>query len=80
MHVDAAGSVLGDVPVFDDGPFPSSAISEADTFCLCPGSVPLFAEAIGKRLFLLCWLQRCESLKIVPLVAENCCLQVGSRH
>ena len=34
MHVDAAGSVLGDVPVFDDGPFPSSAISEADTHVL----------------------------------------------
>ena len=31
MHVHAAGSVLGDVPVFDDGPFPASAISEADT-------------------------------------------------
>src|ERR1039457_1154827 len=31
MHVDAAGSVLGDVPVFDDGPFPASAISEVET-------------------------------------------------
>src|SRR6185312_13464912 len=30
MHVDAAGSLLGDVPVFDDGPYPASAISEAD--------------------------------------------------
>src|SRR5438045_3547253 len=28
MHVDAAGSVLGDVPVFDDGPYPASAIAE----------------------------------------------------
>jgi CRP/FNR family transcriptional regulator len=34
MHVDAAGSVLGDVPVFDDGPFPASAISEAETHVL----------------------------------------------
>jgi CRP/FNR family transcriptional regulator len=34
MHVDAAGSVLGDVPVFDDGPFPTSAISEAETHVL----------------------------------------------
>jgi CRP/FNR family transcriptional regulator len=34
MHVDAAGSVLGDVPVFDDGPFPSSAISETDAHIL----------------------------------------------
>jgi CRP-like cAMP-binding protein len=30
MHVDAAGAVLGDVPVFDDGPYPASAISEVD--------------------------------------------------
>jgi CRP-like cAMP-binding protein len=31
MHVDAAGAVLGDVPVFDDGPYPASAISEVDS-------------------------------------------------
>jgi CRP/FNR family transcriptional regulator len=31
MHVDAAGSVLGDVPVFDDGPYPASAISEVES-------------------------------------------------
>jgi CRP-like cAMP-binding protein len=31
MHIDAAGSILGDVPVFDDGPFPVSAISEVET-------------------------------------------------
>ena len=30
MYVDAAGSVLGDVAVFDDGPYPASAIAEAD--------------------------------------------------
>ncbi len=34
MHVNAAGSVLGDVPVFDDGPFPASAITEAETHVL----------------------------------------------
>jgi CRP/FNR family transcriptional regulator len=34
MDVHSAGSVLGDVPVFDDGPFTSSAISEADTHVL----------------------------------------------
>ncbi len=31
MHMNAAGSVLGDVPVFDDGTFPASAIAEVDT-------------------------------------------------
>jgi len=30
MYVDAAGAVLGDVPVFDDGPYPASSISEVD--------------------------------------------------
>ena len=31
MHVDHAGSSIADVPVFDDGPYPASAIAEADT-------------------------------------------------
>ena len=30
MHVDTAGSVVADVPVFDGGPYPASAISEVD--------------------------------------------------
>jgi CRP-like cAMP-binding protein len=30
MYVDGSGSVLGDVPVFDDGPYPVSAMAEAD--------------------------------------------------
>jgi CRP-like cAMP-binding protein len=31
MHTDTAGCVLADVPVFDDGPYPASAVSEVDT-------------------------------------------------
>ena len=30
LHIDTAGAVLADVPVFDDGPYPASAISELD--------------------------------------------------
>jgi CRP-like cAMP-binding protein len=30
MYVDAAGAVLGDVAVFDDGPYPASAMAEGD--------------------------------------------------
>ncbi len=30
MHIDAAGSVVAEVAVFDGGPYPASAISEAD--------------------------------------------------
>ena len=31
MHLDGTGAVLGDVPVFDDGPYPASAICELDS-------------------------------------------------
>jgi CRP-like cAMP-binding protein len=31
MHIDAAGAVLGDVPVFDDGPYPASAVARTDS-------------------------------------------------
>jgi CRP/FNR family transcriptional regulator len=30
MYVDTDGSVLGDVPVFDDGPYPASAMAETE--------------------------------------------------
>jgi len=30
MHVDHAGATIADVPVFDDGPYPASAIAETD--------------------------------------------------
>jgi CRP-like cAMP-binding protein len=31
MHVDTAGATIGDVPVFDDGPYPASAIADEET-------------------------------------------------
>lgn len=34
MHVDAAGAVMAEVPIFDDGPYPASAIAEEDTNAL----------------------------------------------
>ena len=34
MYEDAAGSVLGDVPVFDDGPYSASAMSESEATVL----------------------------------------------
>jgi CRP/FNR family cyclic AMP-dependent transcriptional regulator len=30
MHVDTTGAVIGEVAVFDDGPYPASAVSELD--------------------------------------------------
>jgi CRP/FNR family transcriptional regulator len=34
MHVDKAGAVMAEVPIFDDGPYPASAIAEEDTIAL----------------------------------------------
>lgn len=34
MHVDTAGAVMAEVPVFDDGPYPASAIAEEATTAL----------------------------------------------
>lgn len=31
MHIDEAGAMLGDVPVFDDGPYPASAVAQTDS-------------------------------------------------
>ena len=31
MHIDSAGATLGDVPVFDDGPYPASAVAQTDS-------------------------------------------------
>jgi CRP/FNR family transcriptional regulator len=37
MHIDAAGATLGDVPVFDDGPYPASAIAQTEADVLFIG-------------------------------------------
>ena len=34
MHVDTAGATIGEVPVFDGGPYPASVIAEEDTHTL----------------------------------------------
>lgn len=34
MHVDTAGAVLAEVPIFDDGPYPASAVAEDETNAL----------------------------------------------
>ncbi|MEO6803317.1 MAG: Crp/Fnr family transcriptional regulator [Granulicella sp.] len=31
MHIDTNGATLGDVPAFDDGPYPASAIAQTDS-------------------------------------------------
>jgi CRP/FNR family transcriptional regulator len=34
MHVDTAGAVIAEVPVFDDGPYPASVVAEEDSTVL----------------------------------------------
>lgn len=34
MHIDVAGAVMAEVPVFDDGPYPASAVAEEDSTAL----------------------------------------------
>lgn len=37
MHIDTAGAVMAEVPIFDDGPYPASAVAEEDTNALFIG-------------------------------------------
>lgn len=37
MHIDTAGAVMAEVPIFDDGPYPASAMAEEDTNALFIG-------------------------------------------
>jgi CRP-like cAMP-binding protein len=37
MHIDTAGAVMAEVPIFDDGPYPASAVAEEDTSALFIG-------------------------------------------
>jgi CRP-like cAMP-binding protein len=37
MHIDTAGAVMAEVPIFDDGPYPASAMAEEDTHALFIG-------------------------------------------
>ena len=37
MHIDTAGATLGDVPLFDDGSYPASAVAQVDSEVLFLG-------------------------------------------
>ena len=62
MHVDSAGATIGDVPVFDDGPYPASAIAEEDT-------VVLFVDKRDIRQF--CMEHPAFALRALKLMAER---------
>ncbi|HXS12733.1 MAG TPA: Crp/Fnr family transcriptional regulator [Acidobacteriaceae bacterium] len=62
MHVDRAGATIADVPVFDDGPYPASAIAEEDTDLLL-----LRKEDVRE----LCLKQPTFALSALKLMAER---------
>jgi CRP/FNR family transcriptional regulator len=62
MHTDTAGCVLADVPVFDDGPYPASAVSELD-------AEVLFIEKNQMRQF--CIKYPCLALTALRLMASR---------
>jgi CRP-like cAMP-binding protein len=66
MHVDTAGSVIADVPVFDDGPYPASAVAEFDAEVLF----------IGKR----CMHQFCLRYPTLALTALRLMASRVRRH
>lgn len=62
MHIDTSGATLGDVPVFDDGPYPASAIAQTK-------SEVIF---IGKQIIQQFCLQRPQFvLMALKLMAER---------
>ncbi len=62
MHIDSAGATIGDVPVFDDGPYPASAIAETATSVL-------FIEKQDIRQF--CVEHPAFALRALKLMAER---------
>ncbi|HEY1904233.1 MAG TPA: Crp/Fnr family transcriptional regulator [Terracidiphilus sp.] len=53
MHIDGAGATLGDVPVFDDGPYPASAIAQTDSELLFLGKPVIHQFCILNSKFTL---------------------------
>ena len=52
MHVDTAGAVMAEVPVFDDGPYPASAMAEEDTHALFIGKQDMCQFCIDHPAFM----------------------------
>ena len=57
MHIDTAGATLGDVPVFDDGPYPASAVAQVDSEVLFLGRAAIHQFCLQNPKFTLIALQ-----------------------
>ncbi|MBS1800594.1 MAG: Crp/Fnr family transcriptional regulator [Acidobacteria bacterium] len=53
MHVDTAGATIGEVPVFDNGPYPASAIAEEATEVLFINKLDIHAFCLEYPAFAL---------------------------
>jgi CRP-like cAMP-binding protein len=52
MHVDTAGAVMAEVPIFDDGPYPASAMAEEDTNALFIGKRDMCQFCLDHPMFM----------------------------
>jgi CRP/FNR family transcriptional regulator len=62
MHMDTAGATIGEVPVFDDGPYPASAVAEQTTEVLFLYKQDIYAFCLEHPAF---------ALKALKLMAER---------
>lgn len=62
MHMDTAGATIGEVPVFDDGPYPASAIAEEVTEVLFISTKDIHAFCLEQPEF---------ALRALKLMAER---------
>jgi CRP/FNR family transcriptional regulator len=62
MHMDTAGATIGEVPVFDDGPYPASAVAEQATEVLFLHKRDIYAFCLEHPTF---------ALKALKLMAER---------
>ena len=62
MHMDTAGATIGEVPVFDDGPYPASAVAEQVTEVLFFHKGDIYAFCMEHPAF---------ALKALKLMAER---------
>jgi CRP-like cAMP-binding protein len=53
MHTDTSGATLGDVPVFDDGPYPASAVVQVDSEVLFLGKAVVHQFCLQNPQFAL---------------------------
>jgi len=81
IHVERTGAVLGDVPVFDDGPYPSTVMAEEDATVLLleKEDVRKFLLQNSDVAFAALTIMAARLRKVTTLVEELSLRDVGQR-